>query len=104
MALKNQPKRGNCIIANFWIIRYKERTHEDDTPQDEPHKFSEWQTCAIDVDSVVTIENSTHENHRLPLHHWLEVDNGWTYHAQILEKVTEDEVIAEMDFRSNPKL
>ena len=82
-------------MADFWIIEYKERIHEDDAPHDETHKFLEWQTCAIDIDSVVTIEKSTHGVDYL----WLEVDNGWKYLARILKEVTKDEVIAEMKSR-----
>ena len=80
-------------MADFWIIEYKERIYEDNTPEEEPDKFEEWQLASIDIDSIVTIELSKN-NHGM---HWLEVDNGYTYHAKILKKVTEDGVIAEMD-------
>ena len=79
-------------MADFWIIEYKERIYEDNTPEEEPDKFEDWQLASIDIDSIVTIEKTNYDDA-----HTFSVDTGWSYMGKILKKVTEDEVMAEME-------
>ena len=82
-------------MADFWIISYKERIHEDNPPDEKPDTFDAWQTLAIDIDSVVTIKLSKNTHANLTMN-WIEVDNGYTYHATILKKVTDEDVILDL--------
>ena len=82
-------------MADFWIIKYKTRILNDDGVPLGNANYDDIveQHIAVDVDSVVTIEKSD----AVKGEHIISVDNGYTYHGKILKKVTEDEVIAEMD-------
>ena len=78
-------------MADFWIIEYKVSKMVDDADSRVEHQVE--QHIAVDVDSVVTIEKSDAGVGK----HIVHVDTGYTYHGNILKKVTEDDVIAEMD-------
>ena len=71
-------------MADFWIIEYSAKSNEDESGK--RGKSVHLQHIAIDVDSIVTIEKTT-----------FSVDTGWSYMGKILKKVTEDEVMAEME-------
>ena len=76
-------------MADFWIIEYTKRLHEEgesDTYETHP------QHVAVDVDSVVTIDKTKSKSN-----HTFIVDTGWAYYGRILKKVTEDDVMAEME-------
>ena len=75
-------------MADFWIIEYKSSKQVDE-------KLREWnnpQHIAIDVDSVVEIKKSNDADI-----HTFVLDNENGYIGKVLKKVTEDEVMAEME-------
>ena len=75
-------------MADFWIIEYKSSKQVDE-------KLREWsnpQHIAIDVDSVVEIKKSNDADI-----HTFVLDNENSYNGKVLKKVTEDEVMAEME-------
>ena len=90
-------------MADFWIIDYKERFHEDEPDKLDIKKHP--RCIAVDVDSVVTIEHCDTIIKDAPTvdyfdgekyqTEWflIEVDNGWTYKAQVLSKVDDDQVL-----------
>lgn len=78
-------------MADFWIIAYKKIFHEDETKYRQPDNIEH---IAVDVDSVVTIEKSGYGGVDK---HIVHVDTGYTYHGTILKKVTEDEVVHEIN-------
>ena len=75
-------------MADFWIIEYTTRLHEEG----ESTKYEHPQHAAVDVDSVVTIDKTKSKSN-----HTFIVDTGWSYYGRILMKVTEDDVMAEME-------
>ena len=76
-------------MADYWIIEYTKRLHEDES---ETNKYHHPQHVAVDVDSVVTIDKTKSKSN-----HTFIVDTGWAYYGRILKKVTEDDVMAEME-------
>ena len=75
-------------MADFLIIEYKSSKQVDE-------KLREWsnpQHIAIDVDSVVEIKKSNDADI-----HTFVLDNENGYIGKVLKKVTEDEVMAEME-------
>ena len=91
-------------MADFWIIDYKERFHEDEPDKVDIKKHP--RCIAVDVDSVVTIEHFDtiikdaptemgYEEGEKNQFEWflIEVDNGWTYKAIVLSKVDDNEVL-----------
>ena len=74
-------------MADFWIIEYKS-SYDGKTL----HKHEYWQHIAIDVDSVVEIKKSNDADI-----HTFVLDNENAYTGKVLKKVTEDEVMAEME-------
>ena len=82
-------------MADYWIINYKERFHEDDPNKlhTEEHSIE----IAVDIDSVVTIKHCDTMKNELQAYEYdwffLEVDNGWTYKAQVVSKVDDDKVL-----------
>ena len=80
---------ANWQMADFWIIEYTKRLHEEgESNTYETHP----QHVAVDVDSVVTIDKTKSKSN-----HTFIVDTGWAYYGRILKKVTEDDVMAEME-------
>ena len=77
-------------MADFWIIEYSAKSNEDESGK--RGKSVHLQHIAIDVDSIVTIEKTNYDDA-----HTFSVDTGWSYMGKILKKVTEDEVMAEME-------
>ena len=76
-------------MADFWIIEYTKRLHEEgESNTYETHP----QHVAVDVDSVVTIDKTKSKSN-----HTFIIDTGWAYYGRILKKVTEDDVMSEMD-------
>ena len=79
-------------MADFWIIEYKVSKMVDDADSRVAHQVE--QHIAVDVDSVVTIEKSGFGGVDT---HIVHVDTGFTYHGTILKKVTEEEVVPEIN-------
>ena len=75
-------------MADFWIIEYKSSKQVDEKSRE----WSSSQHIAIDVDSVVEIKKSSDTNI-----HTFVLDNDNEYVGKVLKKVTEDEVMAEME-------
>tara|TARA_Y100000294_G_scaffold171303_1_gene184573 strand:+ start:261 stop:530 length:270 start_codon:yes stop_codon:yes gene_type:complete len=78
-------------MADFFIIQYRSKHHEDKTKYRDCHPAEH---IAVDVDSVVTIEKSGFGGVDT---HIVHVDTGFTYHGTILKKVTEEEVVPEIN-------
>ena len=74
-------------MADFWIIEYKS-SYDGETL----HKHEHLQHIAIDVDSVVEIKKGNADDI-----HTFVLDNENAYNGKVLKKVTEDEVMDEME-------
>lgn len=75
-------------MADFWIIEYKSSKQVDEKSKE----CSPSQHIAIDVDSVVEIKKSSEADI-----HTFVLDNENEYVGKVLKKVTEDEVMDEME-------
>ena len=85
-AVKSNGELGG--FADDISVKIKRLHEEGESNTYETHP----QHGAVDVDSVVTIDKTKSKSN-----HTFIVDTGWAYYGRILKKVTEDDVMAEME-------